>query len=139
MISKKQLANDPRFYIDSYNLDRITKGIYIFRYKITDIAVGKVLRLKKHPGGDKIISLHDTSVYKYLNGSLESRNDYLNYCNNGNAVFRSEESYKKLIGLIREDGYNIKRGGYLLISLISSTKANIGAVFCCISTARSIR
>lgn len=110
MISCEDLFNDPRFYIDKHNLNRIAGKAHIYKYKIIEIPVGKILRLMDD-GSKRFIPLNETVAFKYLDGSDESKQLYSNYCNKSMASYRTEECYKHLLGTIIRDGYDIKRGG----------------------------
>lgn len=109
MVNSDQLNKDERFYIDEYNLRRITKNRRIFSYKIEEIEIGKIYR-QLDDGSNQIVPLQETVVYKYLNGEPGSRDDYLKYCETHKTPYRSETYFKDLAKSLKLEPYDIKKG-----------------------------
>lgn len=113
MITREQIKNDDRFYIDDWNLERITNRPVI-SYEIVEIPVGKVRRYYK----DRIMPLTETDVYKYMDGSKESAEQYDRYCGEcvGNAN-RGKAQFDELIDSFDGDSYDLKKGAIFVNQL----------------------
>ncbi len=115
MVTKEAIKADDRFYIDDWNLERITKR-KIISYRVETIPVGNIWRLIE----GKIIPLRETDVYKYLDGDEIARKKYEAYCNSelcqGNDA-RSVRAYESLISLLRSEMYDMERGAIFVDQL----------------------
>ena len=105
MLVKEKIARDKRFFIDSFNLNRITQNRVFLDYKVTRIRVGDILRYRKG-----VVSLYDTDVFKYLRGGAENRLAYDKYCKEIGMSRRSPDSFDQLIKMFKESPYDMKKG-----------------------------
>ena len=67
-ITKEELVQDNRFYIDDWNMDRLLERP-VRRIKIKKIKLGNINRYL----GLKIMGLQETDVFRYLEGNAESK------------------------------------------------------------------
>ena len=109
MIRINDLKNNNNFYIDEFNLKRITNSD-IVKYKIIDIPLKKI----KMYINNKFIPLEKTVAYDYLNNKKDNYDEYKNYCikygkNNPN---RNVDSYNRLMNEFKE--YDIKHGAIII-------------------------
>ena len=96
------------FYIDPFNLDRIFKENTFISYRVKKVPLGKIIM--RYPGA--YIRLKESPVYKYLDGSINTAENYKMYCkkygkHNKN---RTVEKYDELINDLSLNEYDIKKG-----------------------------
>ena len=93
-ITKEELVQDNRFYIDDWNMDRLLERP-VRRIKIKKIKLGNINRYL----GLKIMGLQETDVFRYLEGNAESKELYQNYCDKycSDNNFRGSVFYERLI------------------------------------------
>ena len=96
------------FYIDSFNLDRIFKENTFTSYRIKVVPVGHIIM--PYPGS--YIRLEESPVYKYLNKTTESKNNYELYCQKYGKLNknRTVEKYESLINELSSYDYDINKG-----------------------------
>lgn len=109
MVSKEQIVEDSRFFIDEFNLNRIYNE-KLQSYSVEKISVGRILRQY----GKKIMPLYETDVYKFLSQSEKSIVAYRQYCDNIGMERRSIANYNSLIEQIKADGYDILKGAIFI-------------------------
>ena len=115
MVTKDEIKNDNRFFIDDWNLDRIMRRP-VLSYEICPIKLGNIWRIINRTP----IPLCETDIYKYLDGSAESRKNYEDYCSSplceGNS-YRGVEVYNSLIHTMETTGYDMKKGAVFVDQL----------------------
>lgn len=112
-ITKEELVNDNRFYIDERNINRLIMDHPIKSYCLKSIKVGMILR--KHSYCNSVVPLCKTNVYKYLNGGEEGKKAYEEFkriCNY--SPLRSEEIFNNLIEQIESSDYDIQKGAIVV-------------------------
>lgn len=112
-ITKEELINDKRFYIDDRNINRLLNDHPVKSYQVTFIKVGMILR--KLSNCDNIVPLNQTYVYKYLEGGEVGKRAYEEFrkiCKY--SPLRSEEIYDNLIQQIGNTDYDIKKGAIVV-------------------------
>lgn len=110
MIQEKKLLSDIRVKIDEEAHINVFRRPIIY-YRIIDIPVGKIRRVKE----GKIISLKDSCVYKWLSGEC-SEEEYLEYCNNNNydKRDRSPQLFSQVINEVKSFGYKLEYGAIVI-------------------------
>lgn len=110
-VSKEELLNDSRFFIDSRNLDRLTRR-KILCYDIKRMKIGMILR--EVPDTAQIVTLNKTRVFAYLSGTKEGEKVYDEYVKLCNASFRNREAYDNLIDEMSKKPYDITKGSIVV-------------------------
>lgn len=107
----EKLRKDNRFYIDEFNLTRISGG-GIRDYKIDLVKVSDIL-MRMEQG---IITLDKTDVYRYLDGGSQPYKRYKEYCEKYGKYNpkRTVEEYDKLISTFSYEGYDLKKGAIFI-------------------------
>ena len=108
--SFENFNNDPRFYVDEFNTNRILTNAHGVGYSVVFVPVGSILRELE----GKITSLYDTHVYPYLLGTDDGRQKYSYYCNTYPSSFRNETNYLKLLEDMKAQEYDIKKGAIVI-------------------------
>lgn len=107
MVSKNEILNDPRFYLDEWNLNRFFSD-KIEKYEVVEVEVGSIIRELN----GKIMTLSETDVFHYLDGSEEDKINYEKYCQEycaGNDN-RGTRQFNNLISTFDSVDYDIKKG-----------------------------
>lgn len=112
-ITKEDLINDKRFFIDDRNINRLLNDHPVKGYRMKYIKVGMILRNTSNC--NSIVPLCQTYVYKYLKGGEEGKKAYEEFrkiCNY--SPLRSEKIYDNLIRQIDNSDYDLKKGAIVV-------------------------
>ena len=112
-ITKEELVNDKRFYIDERNINRLIKEHPVKSYSVRYIKVGMILRKYSHC--NNVAPLCQTNVYKYLEGGEDGKKAYEEFrkiCNY--SPLRSEDIYNNLIEQIENSDYDLHKGAIVV-------------------------
>lgn len=105
MFTKEDIKNDPRFYID-----RLFNNQRGQRYTVEDVKIGSILRY----WNGHIMSLSDTMVYSFLDGSKEGKSKYKLYCEFCNSPRRTATNYSQLMEDLERNDYDIMKGAIVI-------------------------
>ena len=111
MVTRQEIENDNRFFINSVTLSDILMRVNIKRYELRQVKIGTL----RHNYG-KLMAIYETIPYKYLDNPTDEKciNDYLEYCKIPSAKKdnpdRSIDCYNKLRNRFSEEEYNIQKG-----------------------------
>lgn len=113
MVTKEDLQNDDRFYIDEWNLDKFVAHKKIRKYRIKYIQLGSILRnLNK-----EIYELSKTDVYRYLEQDVVTEKDYEQYrrlCSGDDYIHHTLKSFQDLQEQLENTEYDIKKGAVVI-------------------------
>jgi len=110
MFTIDDIRNDPRFYIDERNLQRLFANGGGQKYEVVFVRIGSILRNIE----ERITTLYETDVYPYLLGKEQGRQRYINYCDKYPIMRKNEDTYKKLIREMASQEYDIHRGAIVV-------------------------
>ncbi len=112
LVSREQLENDKRFFINPDTLSSLMKHHKIFCYDMANIKIGRIRRYKDK----KLSTLYDTDNYRYVAnpGAEENRAAYRAYCSKKENLKdnpdRSEALFNELIGKFGREDYDPEKG-----------------------------
>ncbi len=110
-ITKEELINDKRFYIDERNIERLMHRP-ILRYEVKRKKIGTLLRTRANT--NKIVTLYQTRVYAYLKGTPKGVKEYDEYIDICNVSFRNRAAYDSLIVDMEKTPYDITKGAIVI-------------------------
>lgn len=110
-ITKEELINDKRFYVDERNIERLMQQP-ILRYDVKKKKIGTLLRTRANT--NRIVTLDQTRVYAYLTGTPKGTKEYDEYVDICNVSFRNRAAYDSLIDEMENTPYDIKKGAIVI-------------------------
>lgn len=105
MVTKEQILKDNRFKIDTQDPDRLFQ-IGIKKVEVVEVKL-KDLRCYY---GEKVLFLDETSIYQYLDDTIDGKDKYEIYCKKYPSSFRNKDNYESLIQEMNSFEYDIKKG-----------------------------
>lgn len=115
MVSKQEIENDDRFFINNVTLTDIFRRVDIKRYKLREVNIGRL----RHNYG-KLMAIYETIPYKYLDNPTNEKciKDYSEYCKISDVKKdnpdRSINCYNSLMNRFSDDVYDIKKGAIVI-------------------------
>ena len=110
-ITKEELVNDKRFFIDERNIKRLMQQP-ILRYEVKRKKIGTLLRTRANT--NRIVTLDQTRVYAFLKGTTKGEKEYEEYIDICNVDFRSKAAYNSLIDEMSRTPYDITKGAIVI-------------------------
>lgn len=111
MVTRQEIENDNRFFINSVTLTDILRRVNIKRYELRHVKIGRL----RHNYG-KLMAIYETIPYKFLDNPTDEKciKDYLEYCDIPSAKKdnpdRSIDCYNNLMNHFSVEEYNIQKG-----------------------------